>query len=346
MREEHFYQTRLVTATILTIAVFCIGVLGYHLIEGWNLLDSLYMTVITLATIGYGEIHPLSSYGRIFTIMLILSGLGIMGYGLGITATFIVEGELGRLIRRRRMEKKIEKLENHFIVCGIGETGRSVVHEFIKTKTPFVIIESDSHRLDQLREDYDFSFVVGDATKDATLLAAGIERAQGLVSALHNDKDNLFVVLTARALNSRLRIVARVVDVESERKMIAAGANNVVSPNMIGGMRMASIMIRPAVVSFLDIMLSQQDITLRLEEVRLPSGSKLIGHSLRDADIGRQTGLIVVAIKKHAGQYVYNPRSDTPLEVDDTLIVMGDVEKVRELHKIVGSATTLKALSN
>jgi voltage-gated potassium channel len=337
MSEERFYISRLRTAMIAVIVIFLLGVIGYHLIEGWSFLDALYMTVITLATIGYGEVHPLSNGGRLFTIGLILSGLGIMGYGLGITATFIVEGQLGLLIRRRRMEKAIEKLSDHFIICGAGETARCVVGEFLKTKVPFVVIESDPGRLEAVKEIDDICYIPGDATKDATLLAAGIKRAHGLISALHSDKDNLFVVLTARALNSNLRIVSRVVEAESEHKLLIAGADSVVSPNFVGGLRMASIMIRPAVVSFLDVMMRQDNMTLRLEEVELFDEAKAVGGTLRDSNITRETGLIVIAMKlKEDGKYVYNPKPDTILRGGDTLIVMGDVEQVRKLRRMVG----------
>jgi voltage-gated potassium channel len=334
MTEEQAYIRRLRDAVVLIVAIFIIGVVGYQLIEKWSFLDSLYMTVITLATIGYGETNPLTTQGRVFTIALILSGLGIMGYGLGITATFIVEGELRRLLRRRSMQKKIEKLTNHFIICGAGETGHYVVQEFIKTKTPFVVIENNLEKIKEMRETADICYVTGDATKDATLKEAGIERARGLISALHNDKDNLFVVLTARALNSRLRIVSRVIEAESEHKLKAAGADEVVSPNFIGGMRMASVMIRPAVVSFLDIMLRQQNMTLRLEEVLINDGSWLIGHKLVDTKIDYHTGLIVIAIKR-GEDYVYNPPPDTKVERGDNLIVMGDVDQVRKLKDLV-----------
>ena len=338
MTEDRIYKAKIIKATVLVIGIFLIGVAGYHFIEGWNLLDSIWMTVITLSTIGFGESHPLSVNGRIFIIFLILTGLGIMGYGLGITATFIVEGELGRLLGRRKMEKDIQKLSNHYIICGAGETGRCVIQEFVKTKTPFVVIENDPTKLNMVRDLENVAYIAGDATKDAILISAGIRRAHGLVSALHSDKDNLFVVLTARSLNENLRIVSRVIEPESEHKLTFAGANSVVSPNFIGGMRMASIMLRPAVVSFLDIMLREENVTMRLEEVILPKGTRMTGISLRDSDIGRQTGLIVIAIKRQEdNKFLYNPNSDTILEENDTLIVLGAVEQVMELRRMVST---------
>lgn len=336
--EDRVLRKRLITAGIAIITIFIVGILGYHIIEGWDFLDSLWMTVITLATIGYGEIHPLSVSGRVFTIFLILSGLGIMGYGFSIVAAFIVEGELARLIGKRRMEKEIQKLSNHYIVCGAGETGRCIIEEFVKTKTPLVVIENDEARLDMLRNYEVVPYIAGDATKDASLISAGIHRAKGLVSTLHSDRDNVFVVLTARSLNANLRIVSSVIEPESERKLLVAGADSVVSPNSIGGMRMASIMIRPTVVGFLDKMLREQSVTIRLEEIGLLDNSPIIGKSIRHSDIRRQTGLNVMAIKRQANdQYILNPQSDTIFESQDVLIVMGNIEQIVKLRKLVGS---------
>ncbi|MBI4850637.1 MAG: NAD-binding protein [Acidobacteria bacterium] len=332
--DENFYKKRLITAIILVVVIIFIGVMGYHLIEGWSFFDSLYMTVITLATIGYGETHPLTTKGRVFTIFLIFSGIGILGYGLSVIATFVIEGELAGLIGKRRMQKDIEKLSNHYILCGAGETGRCIAQEFAKTKTPFVVIDINPHKIENVRN-LNVPFIVGDATKDAILLSAGIKRAQGLVSSLHSDKDNVFVVLTARGLNKDLRIVSRVVEQESEHKLRIAGADTIVSPNAIGGLRMASVMIRPTVVGFLDLMMREQN-TIRMEEIKLLKTSSIIGKSLKSSDIGHKTGLIVIAIKRNKGdRYIYNPKPETLFEAEDILVVMGDVNQVQALRKLV-----------
>ncbi len=332
--DESFYKKRVITAITLVFAVLFIGVMGYHLIERWNFLDSLYMTVITLATIGYGETHPLSTNGRIFTIFLIFSGISIIGYSLSVIASFIIEGELAGIIGRRRMQKEMEKLSNHYILCGAGETGRCIAEEFARTKTPFVVIELNPNKMENIGS-LGAPFIVGDATKDAVLLSAGIKRAQGLVSSLHNDKDNVFVVLTARGLNKNLRIVSRVIEQESEHKLRIAGADTVVSPNAIGGLRMASVLIRPTVVGFLDLMMREQN-TIRIEEIKLSKDTSMIGKSLKFSDIGHKTGLIVIAIKRFkSDNYIYNPKPETLFEPEDILVVMGDITQVQALRKLV-----------
>lgn len=332
--DENLYKKRIITAVVLVVTIVFIGVMGYHLIEGWSFFDSLYMTVITLATIGYGETHPLTTKGRVFTMFLIFSGIGIIGYGLSVIASFVIEGELAGIIGKRRMQKDIEKLSNHYILCGAGETGRCIAAEFAKTKTPFIVIDLNAHKIENIIS-LGVPFIVGDATKDAVLLSAGIKRAQGLVSSLHNDKDNVFVVLTARGLNKDLRIVSRVVEQESEHKLRIAGADTIVSPNAIGGLRMASVMIRPTVVSFLDVMMREQD-TIRIEEINLPKVSSLVGKTLKYSDIAHKTGLIVIAIKRiKSDKYIYNPKPDTAFEPEDILVVMGDVSQVSALRKLV-----------
>lgn len=332
--EEEYYERKLLSVGISVVFISLMGVCGYMWIEGWTLLDAAYMTVITLATIGYGETNPLSPEGRIFTIVLILTGLGIIGYGLSIFAAFIVEGQLGRLIRRRRMEQRLRSLSGHYIICGAGETGRCIAEEFNKTQQPFVVIERRKDCIEKINSK-NLCYILGDATRDAVLQQAGIERACGLVSTLDSDRDNLFVVLTARSLNSSLRIVSRVVEAESERKLLTAGANSVVSPNRIGGLRMASVLLRPTVVSFLDVMMRREDLTLRIEEVTLLPDSPLVNKTLAQSEIRSKTGLIVIAILKQTGHhYIYNPVFNTMLEAGDVLIVMGDTAQVNRLREL------------
>lgn len=332
--EEEYFERKLLSVGASVVFISLMGVCGYIWIEGWSLLDAVYMTVITLATIGYGETRPLSPEGRIFTIFLILTGLGIIGYGLSIFAAFIVEGQLGRLIKRRRMEQRLRELSGHYIICGAGETGRCIAEEFNKTQQPFVVIEKRRDSIEKINSK-NLCYILGDATRDAVLQQAGIERACGLISTLDSDRDNLFVVLTARSLNSGLRIVSRVVEAESERKLITAGANSVVSPNRIGGLRMASVMLRPTVVSFLDVMMRREDLTLRIEEVALLPSSSLVGKTLAQSEIRAKTGLIVIAIlKQPEHSYIYNPVFSTMLEAGDILIVMGDTSQINRLREL------------
>lgn len=331
------YQHRLARALLLIVAVACGGTLGYSLLEGWGVLDALYMTIITMTTVGYGETRPLSDAGRWFTISLIITSIGLAGYSVSTLAAFIVEGEFYRIIRERRMDQRIANLSDHLILCGAGRTGHYIAEEFYRTHTPFVVIEYDDDVLEAARQIGDFPYLKADATQDETLRLAGIERARGLVAALGEDKDNVFIVLSARALNPRLRVIARVSDEANASKLIKAGADEVVSPNMIGGLRMASVMLRPAVVSFLDEMLRVPDQTLRVEEVHVERIPRVIGKTLGEADIAKRTGMLVMAIKSVDSGYRFNPGASTVLRASDVLIVVATPEQIAALHASEGS---------
>lgn len=324
----------LARAVGLLVLVLGAGTLGYTWIEKWSPLDSLYMTLITIATIGYGETHPLSDGGRVFTILLILTSLGIAAYSFTKVAQFVIEGEFHHFIRGRRMDKRIAELSGHVILCGGGSTGRCVAEELIKTRRPFVVIERDPELLEHTRRLGDFPFVQGDATEDETLKMAGVDRAVGLIAGLPEDKDNVFVVLTARSLNPRLRIVSRVSEEENADKLKKAGADEVVSPTAIGGLRLASVMIRPQAVGFLDQMLRTAGGAIRVEEAEVGAGSGLAGRTLKDANIGRTTGMLVMAIKPKGGGYHFNPVADTAVQAGDVLIVMGTPEQLATLRKL------------
>jgi voltage-gated potassium channel len=246
-RLEH----RITVVLAILRGILASGTLGYMLVEGWSPLDALYMTVITLATVGYGETHPLSPVGRIYTIALILIGLGVVGYGLSTVVAFLVEGQLTGILERRKMERKIRSLRDHVILVGAGETGKHIAEELLNTGTPFVVIERDPAQVGALERLGKVLYINGDATESGVLREARIESARGLISSAPSDKDNLFVILTARELNSALRIVSRVIAEGSRHKLLKAGADAVVSSNLIGGLRMASEMLRPHVVSFL-----------------------------------------------------------------------------------------------
>ncbi|NJD90098.1 MAG: potassium channel protein [Geobacter sp.] len=316
---------------IAALAMVCFaGVSGYMVIEGWSLFDSLYMTVITIASVGYGETHPLTFGGRFFTIILILCGSATLIYGLSILTAFIVEGELTDILRRRKMIKTISGLAGHFIVCGMSATGRYVIDELKKTGRTFVVIERDPEKIKGLNADGILT-VEGDATNDAILQAANIGRAAGLLTTLHADADNLFVVVTARGLNPALKIIAKAMNEESERKLRQVGADRVVMPNFIGGMRMASEMIRPSVVSFLDVMLRSQDATVRVEEINIPAGSPLTWKSLAESGVMDAAGVTLVAVADEQKSYCFNPDRERRLVAGDLLIVMGVVENILKL---------------
>ena len=333
----HRVQLRLVVALLLIVLVVSVGTFGYTLIEGWPPLDSLYMTVITMTTVGYGETRPLSDGGRLFTLLLITTSIGLAGYTVSALAAFIVEGEFARIIRERRMDQRIAKLENHIVVCGAGRTGKHIALELFRTQTPFVVIEHDPTVLAEAIEMIGrIPYLQADATLDETLEIARIEHARGLIAALGEDKDNVYLVLSARAMNANLRIVARVIDESNTGKLKKAGADEIVSPNAIGGLRMASVMLRPTVVSFLDEMLRVPNQTLRVEELHVDRIPNAISKSLGELNISRRTGMLVMAIKPAAGGYRFNPGADTQLCKGDILIVIGTPQQIDALHALEG----------
>ncbi len=316
----------------LLLFILSAGVLGYHYLEGWSLFDSLYMTVITLATVGYGETHPLTLAGRAFTIFLILGGMSIIFYALTEITTFVVEGEMTGILRRRRMNRHINKLKNHYILCGAGRSGAHVLDELRKTGRTCVVIEKDQMKVKALLAEH-VPVIEGEATEDYVLRSAGIERATGLVTALPSDKDNLFVVITARGLNPSLRIVSKVEEIAARDKFLRSGADTAVSANFIGGMRMASELIRPTTVSFLDTMLYGTP-SLRVDEVTVPSSCKYVGQSLERCEALKDSGVVLVSIRPHGNKadFRFNPSPDTHLKSGDTLIVIGNRSQVESLR--------------
>jgi len=325
-------KKQLFNTIILLFIIAVAGTLGYHFIEKWTYLESLYMTVITISTVGYGEIHALSMLGKVFTIILIISSLGLVGFAFSALASFIIGGELNKIIRGRKMDKQIEKLNNHMIICGCGNTAKCVAEEFIKTKTDFVIIDKNINMINATSEFQNCLFAEGDATEDETLILAGIKRAKGLITSLSEDKDNVFVVLSARDLNPDLRIISRLTNENNFEKLKKAGADEIVSPNSIGGMRIASVMLRPHVVNFLDAMLKVSQKTLRMEEYTVTQKTSFKDMTLGKANIGRKTGLLVVAVKPHNDTYRFNPGADTLMKENDILIVMGAVDQLALLN--------------
>ena len=318
---------------LVVFSVFLFGTIGYEIIEGWNFLDAIYMTTITLATVGYGETHNLHSAGRVFTIFLIVGGLSVFSYGLLTITTLIAEGDLQRVLRRGWMDKEIAKLNGHYIVCGSGELGEHIIAELIQTKRAFVIIDKDIGNIKKF-ETGNLLYIVGDAAEDKTLQEAGITRAKGIFCCLPLDKDNLFVVLSTRELNKDIRIVSKCVEDASEQKFKRAGADKTVSTNRIGGLRMASEMIRPTAASFLDIMLRDKR-GMRFEEVAVRADSKIAGKTIAESGIHEKTGANVIAIRSAGGDYLYNPRGKTTLNKNDTLVVLGTVEQVQAMAELV-----------
>jgi voltage-gated potassium channel len=337
-------QKRVWPVLLAAVITFVAGIVGYEVIEGWSLLDATYMTVITLATIGYGETHPLSDTGRVFTMFLIGGGLTTVSYGaLTFTALF-ADGELFRILRRKRMDKAIARLQNHYIVCGADRTADHVVLELAQAARRIVVIDKHPDALQKFhsREETEAHFgavfpqtevfyIEGDAASDHILLEAGIERADGIFCALESDKDNLFVVLTARGLNPRVRIVSKCDDDESEQKLVRAGADRVVSPTRIGGLRMASEMIRPAVVSFLDIMVRDPQ-GYRFQEIEVRDRSPFLGRPIRETPVALEPTVRVVAMAS-GNDYTYSPTGETQLVAGQRLVVLGRPEQVERLNR-------------
>jgi voltage-gated potassium channel len=339
MKKQVALYNRLIVVFLILLTVLITGISGYVLIEGWSVFDAFYMVVITLASVGFMEVHPLSAGGRIFTMLLILCGSGILIYAISVITAFIVEGELTDILKRRKMNREIEKLSDHFIVCGAGQTARYVIDELYNTKRPFVVVDKDGARVQELIKN-NILCIEGDASHDAVLVAAGIARAKGFVTALHSDAENLFVVITARRLNPTLRVISKAVEAESEQKIKLAGADSVVLPNSIGGLRMVSEMIRPAVVTFLDVMLRAKDRTVRVEDIGIPSGSAFDGKSIAQTGLKDIEGISILAIADgRKEKYVFNPPKSTVLKAGDVLIIMGDVDVIVKVQQKV-SATS------
>lgn len=305
------------------------GTLGYVFLEGWDLFDSFYMTIITLTTVGFGEVHPLSRVGKLFTIALIVGGVGTVFYALSTAAKFMLEGEFEEIFGRKRLEKRIKELRDHFIVCGYGRMGRIICRELGEKKIPFAVVEKMPERL---LAGKDFLIVEGDATRDEVLKEVGIERAKGLISVLPTDAENLYVVLSARGLNPTLTIVARAGDEGSEQKLLRAGADRVVSPYYIGGLRIAHTVLKPAVVDFIEFATKSGNIDLQMEEIAIQENSGLVGRTLDDSGIGRELGIIVVAIKEGSGEMRFNPTYKTAIKAGDTLIALGEISKLKALE--------------
>jgi voltage-gated potassium channel len=300
------------------------------------------MTVITISTVGYGEVVPVSDvpHGRLFAVFLIIFGMGSLLYFTSAIVSIFVEGDMRKAWRRRKMEKAISRMSEHIIVCGSGTTGGLVVDELISTRTPFVIIEREEREVSETRERHkgvECNYVLGNATDQGVLEEAGIARAKGIIVTLPEDKDCLIVTITARQMNPRLRIVSRVHEPGYVARVRRAGADAVVSPNAIGGMRLVSEMIRPTVVQFLDLMLRDKEKNLRIEQVPISEGSEIIGKKLSETQIRKTTDLLVIAAQnEHTGAYTYNPGPNFTVEKGTILIVLGSTDDVIKLRQACG----------
>jgi voltage-gated potassium channel len=321
---------QLIRPATIIVLIMLTGTLGYMLIEGWNVLDAIYMTITTMATVGFGEIHPLSAQGRVFTIGLIILGVGGALYLLTAIMQFVFEGHLGRDLERRRMQRRIDSLRDHFLLCGFGRVGRQVSHDFRAAGVPFIVIDVNQASLDLAAEEGCLC-VRGDAADDDTLRRAGIEVARGLVTCVNSDADNIFVTLSARALRSDLFIVARGNNDDTAPKLRRAGADRVVSPYSIGGRQMAMLATRPAAVELIDRVLSHADVDLLLEDFTVRAGSPLIGKTVREIGKEIAPGVLILAIRRQA-QLFTQPEADVAVNAGDELVAFGTSAQLQAME--------------
>jgi len=324
----------IIRGIVLLSLVLLFGTLGYMLIEGWPLLESLYMTVITITTVGFGEVRTVSEPGRVFTVVLIFAGMGIMAYTLGIVAQIMVEFQVRDLIGRRKLGLKLKNIKDHYILCGYGRIGEVIAHELRTNGIPLLVIDQDPQSKEKLRS-HDIPYIIDDATSDDVLMEAGIMRARGLVTVVLSDADNLFITMTARGMNPDLFILSRADQAATEKKLLRAGANKVVLPYLIGGLRMVHTILRPAVTDFFDFAMQDKSISLKMEELKVQEKSPLNGVHLKDSGIRQDMNVIIVAIRDKAGKMSFNPSSNVAMEAGTTLIALGPIGDLEKLRRIL-----------
>ncbi len=333
---QHLSHVRQFRNTVIGIlAVLLIGTAGYMTLEDWSFMDAFYMTVITLTTIGFGETHPLSTSGRIFTLMIIFCGMGMMGYAVLAGTRFVLEGEINRLITRRRSMKAMQQMRDHFIVCGFGRIGSFICEQLDDLDVEFVVIESDLDKYDKLGQ-IGYLFCPGDATEESVLESAGVSNARGMVIALDTDAANLSVAVSARDMNADLRIVARAVSPSSRKRLLRVGADHVISQFEICGMGMIMGLLHPHVSSFLETAMDLRQSTTDFGQVQVSSDSSYVGKRLMDTDIRRGLNLIITSIIKKGGKIIFNPGPFTVIEEADILIAMGKRERLNDLERKTG----------
>lgn len=337
-------RRRLIFAGFSVLAVMGMGTLGYYLLgreQGWPLVDCLYMVLVTLTTVGYTEVLPVAEveYAKVFTMMLLISGTGVSVYFLSAVTAFIIEGDLREAIWRRRVRGELQRANGHYIVCGAGETGSSVIEDLIEAGCRVVVIEHDPSHIDRLARRVGgqaFIAIEGDATEDEILHESGLDRARGIVATLHTDRDNLFVTVTARQMNREMRIVSRAVDERAGQKLLLAGADAVVSPNQIGGKRMAREMLHPGVVGFMDLIVRHPGQNLTMHQVTLPDDSSVDGLTLATSGIRKASNALVLSVMDpEDGRYIFNPPPDLVLRGGMCLYVLGDEQVFERLERHV-----------
>lgn len=328
-------QTRqILVSVVLSIVLIAIGCGGYMIIEGWSVMDSLYMTVITLGSVGYGEVHPVSSNGRIFTVILILLGVGYFLYLIGNIIQFLVEGRIRLILGRHKLDAQIDKLKGHYIVCGYGRIGKVLTRYLIQKYIDVVVIERNEGRIHSMNED-GILYLIGEATDENVLKKAGIDRARGMATAVATDADNVFLVLIAKQMNPELFIVARASQNSAKKTLTAAGANKVISPYDLGARRMAHAILRPTVIRFLELAFADESTDIQMEEYHVSAGSELVGVALRDSGIRRDFDLIILSIGKPDGGMVFNPKAETRFEEGDRVVAVGRAVSMKHFQRVL-----------
>jgi len=327
------FRSKIYTAVVLLSVLLVIGVLGYKFISNYSWIDALYMTVITITTVGFAEVNPLDVGSKVFTIFLILSSVVIVGYAISIITEFILSRNNLEDLKQRKMQKKINTMKDHIIICGFGRNGKQAANKLLAYYKPFVVVEKDKDIIEKF-QDEDIPFVLGNANEDETLFKAGIENASALISALPNDADNLFVVLSARQINSKIRIISRASQETSYQKLKLAGANNVILPDSIGGDHMASLVVVPDLIEFIDNLAIVGKSNINIEEIKVEKlyDSSQTVKTIKDLNLRHKTGCTVIGYKNGDGEYVVNPEAETELNPGSKIIVLGRPEQIQQLN--------------
>lgn len=330
------YYARIRLATILVVFSISSGVVGFMFIEDLSFIDALYMTIITISTVGFAEVKTLSTAGRLFTIFLIVTNIGIFTYSVTIIGSFLIEGQFRNVFKKVRLEQEVSKLKNHTIVCGFGRNGLQACEELFEHKQPFVVIENNPDRIDQIKGNSNYLVIQGDATQDEVLISAGINKAKALITSLPKDADNVFVVLTAREINENLNIISRATEESSELKLRRAGANRVVMPEKIGGSHMAKMVMAPDIIDFFTLLSSHGGVSVNFEEIDLKRlNEEWHSQTINDLDIRKNTGANIIGLRKENGDYLINPTASTRLEDVASLILLGDEDQLHRFRQYI-----------
>lgn len=327
----HSPQGGLIRGVVLLVALILIGTIGFSIIEQWDLHDAFYMTIITVSTVGYGEVHPLHPAGRLFASILILLWLGTAFYTTTRLGQWVLEGKLQDVLERRKLMKEIKEMSGHTIVCGFGRIGSIVAEGLAESRVPFCVVEANRDLEDKL-QDAGYRYMLGDATEEAVLKEVGIDKAKSLLALLPSDADNLYVTITAKEMNPQISVIARALEEKAERRLLRSGADKVVSPYKTAGMRVLYAAIKPTVVEFLEFVTKRQQLSLSCEEIPVRERSPLDGHSLSEAGIRNNFGVIVVAIKKPGGEMIFNPEPGEKIQSGHILVTIGKEPDLQRLE--------------